>query len=153
MDRREFLAGAAALAATMAATSARAQTHEHNHEAPATAPRDPKLDTLVKAANDCVQSGEACIRHCVDLLGKGDTSLHGCLQHVLETSAVCTALERVASYASSPSKTMRAFVAACAQYCRDCAAECKKHAEHHEPCKVCMEACERCAKACEAVAA
>jgi Cys-rich four helix bundle protein (predicted Tat secretion target) len=155
MDRREFLTSVAALATVVAATGVRAESHEHPAPTtgPAAAPRDPKLAAVVEAAQGCVGAGEACIRHCVDLLGQGDTSLEDCLRSVLETSAVCTSLVRVASYANAPTPTLRAYVAACARYCRDCAEVCEKHAEHHEPCKLCMEACERCAKACEALAA
>lgn len=157
MDRREFLTAGAALAASLAAAAARAETHAgHDHAGDtkdAAAPADPKLAAIAKAATDCASTGAACIRHCVVELGKGDTALAGCLDEVLQTSAICEALAALARYTEKPTPRFVAYARACATYCRDCAAECKKHAEHHEACRVCMEACERCAEACEALPA
>lgn len=59
----------------------------------------------------CLQAGEGCVRHCVDLMGKGDTSLHRCLQSVLPMKAVCGALEKLASYADTPETHLRAYAA------------------------------------------
>jgi len=155
MDRREFLAGATSLVVAAAAATARGESHEHHADAAATlpGPRDPKLVEVVAAAFACDEAAEACVRHCVEYLGRGDRSLHGCMQSVLPMSAVCTALARISSYADLPDKNLQAYAVVCAGYCRDCAAACKEHAEHHAPCKACMDACERCAKACDALVA
>lgn len=157
MDRREFLAGGAALAATLAAAAATAHEsgdkHEHGSAVAVVTPTDPKLAKLSAAAKDCASAGDACIRHCVDLLSQGDKSLGGCLQEVLQTSTICRSLASLALYTKTATPRFVAFTRACATYCRDCAAECKKHAEHHEVCRLCMEACERCAEACEALSA
>lgn len=156
MDRRAFLTGAAALASTLAAARALAADHAHAGAPPAAgagAARDARLTKLVEAAGECAATGDACIRHCVDMLAKGDTALAGCLDRVLETTAVCAALERLGSYASAPAPRLAALAAAAATYCRDCASECKKHVEHHEICRICMEACDRCAEACDGIRA
>lgn len=157
MDRRDFLTGGAALAATLVGAVASAHEggpkHEHGSAVAVATPGDPKLARLAAAATECVTTGEACVRHCVDLLSQGDKTLAGCLKEVLETSAVCASLASLALYAKAPTPRLVAFARACATYCRDCAAECKKHAEHHEVCRLCMEACERCAEACETLKA
>lgn len=154
MDRRDFLTGAAALASSFAAARALAAEPE---PAAATAAgstkRDPRLTKLVDTATECVRTGDACVRHCMNLLATGDTSLAGCMERVLETNAVCEALAKLGALASAPGPQLVAFAAACATYCRDCAAECKKHENHHEICRTCMEACDRCAEACEALRA
>ena len=146
MDRREFLTGALTMAVA-AGTTPRARA------AASAAARDPKLAEAVETALDCLKAGDACIRHCVDLLGQGDTTLKNCMQSVLDMSAVCDGLAKLASYADSPTPNLRAYANACADYCRDCSAACKKHADHHTPCKACMESCDACLKACEELAA
>lgn len=119
----------------------------------AAAARDPKLAKAVETALDCIQTGDVCIRHCVDLLGQGDTALKDCLASVLDMTAVCDGLAKLAGYATTHDKNLRAYAAACADYCRTCSAACKKHADHHAPCKACLESCDACVKACEALAA
>jgi Cys-rich four helix bundle protein (predicted Tat secretion target) len=149
VDRREFLTGSVAVAVVAAAAAtARAETKTQ-----AATARDPRLDRIVKSSLDCVATGDACVRHCVEVLGTGDTSLKECLQRVVDLTAVCASLAQVASHASEPTKSLRAYVAACADYCRDCAAACKEHVDHHEVCKACFEACERCIKDCDALTA
>lgn len=157
MDRREFLVGAVTTLAAGAAVRAAAHQGEHaghagHAAAGAAAPRDAKLDKVVETSLDCVKTGSACVRHCVDLLAQGDRSLEGCMRSVLDVVAVCDALAKVAGQTAAPTKSLRAYAAACAQYCRDCAEACREHAEHHVPCKACMESCNRCAEACEALA-
>lgn len=158
MDRRDFLTGAVttAIALSGAVASSRADAHdEHAHEAAAggaAAQSDPRLAKIVETSLDCVKTGDACIRHCVELLGGGNTALKECLQTALDMTAVCRSMAQLASQATAQTKTLRAYVAACAQYCRDCAAACKKHAEHHAACKACLESCNRCVEACESLA-
>ena len=156
MDRREFLAGAllTAVAATSAAR-ARAGTRGLPLAAAdsAASARDPKLAKAVETALACMETGDACIRHCVDLLGQGDTTLKNCMASVLDMTASCDGLAKLAGYAATPTPNLRAFANVCADYCRDCSAACKKHADHHAPCEACMESCDACLKACEELAA
>ena len=151
MDRRDFLAATALLGTAALAGAASATEHGAHHSA--AAPADPRLARIAAAAAECVSIGDACVRHCVDLLAKGDTTLAGCLREVLQTSEICESLAALAHQAAGPSPRLVAYARACATYCRDCAAECKKHAEHHAVCRSCQEACERCAEACEALEA
>jgi Cys-rich four helix bundle protein (predicted Tat secretion target) len=117
MDRREFLAGSVAVAVAAAAAGAtRAETAK-----PAGA-RDAQLDRIVKSSLECVSTGDARVRHCIDVLGSGDTSLQGCLKSVVDLTAVCAALAEATSHATEPTPALRSYVAACATYCRECAA-------------------------------
>ena len=152
MDRREFLT--AAVAATLATGVARAATGAPGAlGAAAPAARDPKLDKAAETARACLDTGDACVRHCVALLGQGDTTLEKCMRTVLDMTAACDGLARLASYADAPTPNLRAYAKVCGDYCRDCAAACKKHADHHAACKACMESCDACLEACEALAA
>ncbi len=157
MDRREFLTGA--LTTTVAATAA-ARAHARGAgaalgaaAAAAPAERDPKLDKASETARECLDTGDACVRHCVALLGQGDTTLETCMRSVLDMTAVCEGLARLAAWADAPTPNLRAYANVCGDYCRDCATACKKHADHHAACKACMESCDACLKACEALAA
>ncbi len=158
MDRREFLTGALITAvASGAAAHANAAGRglgltAADSAAAAPAARDPKLERAVETALACLKDGNACIRHCVDLLGQGDTTLEKCMRTVLDMTAACDGLAKLASYAATPDANLRAYAAACADYCRTCSAACKKHEDHHAPCKACMESCDECVKACEALA-
>lgn len=146
MDRREFMLGAFAVGVAALGAPGSASAH-------VVVPVDPKLAKVVDTARGCVQAGDACVRHCVQQLGAGDTSLKKCMESVLPMAAVCEGMAKLASYAAAPDAKLRAYAANCAEYCRDCAAACKEHADHHEPCKACMDACEACAKACDALKA
>jgi len=91
-------------------------------------------------------AGEACLTHC---LRQKDDSMAACAVTVRDMLASCQA---TLSLASAQSKHLPAMAALCAKICRDCEAECKKHADHHAECKRCMESCARCAAACEKAA-
>ena len=148
MDRRSLLSGGALLAAATMVTEAFAADEEphahHHHDAPSPAV------SLALAASDCIQKGEACIAHCLVLLGDGDKEVATCAQSVSQTTAICAALQRAAN---ADSKYLPRLAALAKDACRDCAAECKKHADHHQQCKDCMESCEACARECERFAA
>jgi Cys-rich four helix bundle protein (predicted Tat secretion target) len=106
--------------------------HEHGMHGPA------KHQALIDAAHKCVASAEACVPHCVALLGKGDTSLAECLERVLAMAPVCTAVARVASLEAD---RLKELVKVCGDICDDCEKACRKHAEHHAVCKVCADSC------------
>ena len=144
MDRRSLLTGSAVLAtAAMVKTAFAAEegAHPHHHHDMAS-----PAASLAAAASDCVQKGEACISHCLVLLGDGDKDIAACAQSVTQTKAICAALQTAAN---ANSKYLPKLAALAKEACRDCAAECKKHADHHQQCKDCMESCEACARECE----
>jgi Cys-rich four helix bundle protein (predicted Tat secretion target) len=114
--------------------------------------RGGSLDDIFKTASDCVKAGTVCLRHCQEALSKGDLSLKDCQASVQNMLAACEAMASVAGQASAPEASLRAMAAACARFCRDCEAQCQKHAKHHKVCADCMKSCAACAKACEAYA-
>ncbi len=148
MNRREMLAGGVALAAAAAAArAAEPAMHEHHHHH-SSAPSE--AANLAVAAADCQQKGQVCIDHCLVLLGEGDKAMAACAQSVSQMLSVCAALQRLAN-ANSKHLPHMAHVAL--GVCRDCEAECKKHADKHVQCKDCMESCAACARLCEKMAA
>lgn len=95
---------------------------------------------LTMAVAHCQLAGDACLAHCLDLLGGGDTSIVGCAKAVRDMLAVCG---MISALAASSSPHLKAAAALCAAACRDCKAECDKHAAKHAECKACAEACDK----------
>jgi Cys-rich four helix bundle protein (predicted Tat secretion target) len=131
MNRRDRLAGAGALALASIAKAAPPKPGEAHHHDAGPMP-------LVDAAADCMKKGEVCEQHCFTLLGSGDTTMAGCAMSVRDMLASVRGLFTVASAGSKHVKTL---ARACAEICKDCEAECRKHADKHAPCKDCAEAC------------
>ena len=104
--------------------------------APAPEPRT----GLADAAAGCVAVGDACLQHCLDLLGKGDTSLAECSESVRQKLAVCSA---VGPLADAGSKHLKDAARLCVAVCSDCEGACRKHENHHAACKRCADACAR----------
>lgn len=149
MDRRDLLAGGAALAALAMAGTARAadtENHEHHHHHDA----GPKYGLVGAAAVDCIQKGEVCIDHCLVLLGDGDKAMAACAKSVTQMLAICGALQRLSS---TDFQRMPQLAKVAMDVCRDCEAECKKHADKHQQCRDCMESCGACARECQKIAA
>lgn len=153
MDRRQLLGGiGAALAAALATRNAHAQApaakgsggHHAHHGASA------KTELLIDALNDCVSKGEACLAHCLVLLGEGDKSVAGCARSVSETIAICEGLRKVAAQGSKRAAELARIARAA---CLDCEKECRKHEKKHAECRDCAKACAACAKECESFAA
>jgi Cys-rich four helix bundle protein (predicted Tat secretion target) len=145
MNRREVLLSGLALAGTAIVGNVQAaDDHAHHHHI-ATRNAD-----LISASSDCVQKGQVCLNHCLDLLGQGDKQMAACAKSVNQMLAVCGALQQLASQES-------AFLARQAKIamdaCKQCEDECKKHADKHEACKACMESCASCYKECKKIAA
>ena len=104
------------------------------------APKDkpaPEGNPLVDAAFDCQKKSEACLTHCLTMFAAGDTSMAACAAAVRETIATSGTL---AALAAANSKHTRDLAKVCADVCKDCEAECRKHAK--------MSACRECADAC-----
>lgn len=149
MDRRDLLkGGAATILATLGSTALAADHahHEHHHHATTGKPTQALVDT----AGDCIAKGEACLAHCLVLLGEGDKEMAGCARTVNQMLAICTALQKLAA---QDAKLLPATAKLAADACRDCEKECRKHEKQHAECKACADACAKCLKACEAYAA
>lgn len=147
MNRRELLVGAAAIAAAATAGGAFAEKHEHKHEHAGPSKRN---KALIKTSGDCVTTGQACLHHCLVLMGEGDKSLAACAMSVSDLVATCSALQQLAS-AESPYLAEMAKLTM--KVCEDCEKECKKpEVAKHEECKACGEACAACYKECKKIA-
>lgn len=148
MNRRELLAGGIALAGAAVAGTAMAGSmpagHDHHHHMLSGNAR------LAETASDCIVKGEACLDHCLDLLGQGDKDMAACAKTVNEMLAVCAALR---SLATQNSKQLAKMAAIAADVCKQCEDECRKHADKHESCKACGESCKTCYDECRKLAA
>jgi len=146
MERRDVLKTVAAAVAGAISSAALAGQHDHHDHAGMT-----KRNAALIAANaDCLKTGEACLAHCIYLLGNGDKTVAACAQSVNELLASCTALMKLAG---QDSRYVSAFAKVTAEVCANCEKECRKHADHHEECKACAESCAACLKECKKVTA
>ncbi|HQY08136.1 MAG: four-helix bundle copper-binding protein [Leptothrix sp. (in: Bacteria)] len=149
MDRRNLMAGGAALALTALSQASRAADDPHaHHHGHGTAAGAAVHAALVKSAADCVVTGQACLAHCLVLLADGDKAMAACAQSVNQMLAMCGALQ---SLAGQTSKYTPALAKVVLDVCVDCEKECKKHADKHAECKACAQACAECIKACKTV--
>lgn len=144
------LAGSAVAAgAAIAQDKPSEHQHDHGHHDAAHADHgDAPHKALIETALKCVGRGVICTDHCIDRLGKGDTSLKDCIRTVGAMLPMCDALARLAAL---DSPRLAALAKVCMEVCEDCEKECKKHAEHHAACKACAESCRECIDACKKV--
>ena len=101
---------------------------------------------LAEAAYACIGKGQACLAHCIGMLAAGDTTMSGCAPAVHDMHAVMLGL---AAAAASGSRHLKDLARVAMAFCKDCEAECRKHADHHQVCKECAEACARTIAACQ----
>ncbi len=147
MNRRELLLGAAAMAAAATAGRAFAAEHDHGHEHQHANPFH--HDKLIAAASDCALKANICLQHCIVALGQGDKSMAACAESSTQVSAICTALQQLAT---ADSKHLPQLATVAMDICKECEEECKK-TEKHPECKACKEACAVCYEECKKIAA
>ena len=146
MDRREALGTiVAAGMAALAANSAMAEDHSHHHHQ-----AGPKYQALADSAQNCLATGEACLNHCLTLLGQGDTEMATCAKSVNQMMAMVETLRKLAI---TESRFLPRYATLCAEMCEDCEKACRKHEDKHAECKACANACAACSKECKAIAA
>jgi Cys-rich four helix bundle protein (predicted Tat secretion target) len=146
MQRRNFVQGggvaALAVAADIALAQAKAVDHSmHVHGTNA-------QSKLAQSASTCVLDGQACVAHCLVLLGGGDSSIAECAKSVSQMMAICSALQ---SLAAQQSKYTAAQAKVANDVCLACEKECRKHEGKHAECKACADSCAACAKECKAL--
>lgn len=93
---------------------------------------------LTESAANCFAKGQACLAHCIGMLAAGDTSMAGCAPVVHAMTAV---MQSLAALAAAGSPRLPAFAKVALEFCKDCEAECRKHAAVHAVCKECADAC------------
>lgn len=146
MDRRAALGTLAAAGfAALAANSARAEEHNHHHHQ-----AGPKYQALVDSAQSCLATGEACLSHCLELLGNGDKEMAACAKSVNQMLSMVETLRKLAI---TESKFLPRYASLCAEMCADCEKECRKHENKHAECKACANSCAACLKECKSVSA
>jgi Cys-rich four helix bundle protein (predicted Tat secretion target) len=116
----------------------------HDHHAMST-----RNDRLIAAAADCALKANICLQHCLTLLGQGDKDMAACAQSSSQVSAICTALQQLAS---AESKHLAKLAKVAMDVCKECEEECKK-TEKHPECKACKDACVACYEECKKIAA
>ena len=150
MERREMLKTVGAAMAAAISTTALAADHDHHDHSHHDhgAMKNPYA-ALIASSSDCLKTGEACLAHCLVLLGQGDKVMASCAQSVNGLLAICSTLGRLAG---QNSKHTLALAKVAADVCAECEKECRKHDKHAE-CKACADACASCLKECKKLSA
>ena len=115
-----------------------AHAAEESAPMPAAGGPSDKQDAFARALGQCVTAGNACLQHCLKLLGAGDTSLAECSKAARDMLAVCAAEQTLVLGDSPRAKTAAEL---CIEVCTDCEAACRKHEAHHAVCKACADSC------------
>jgi Cys-rich four helix bundle protein (predicted Tat secretion target) len=151
MNRREILKTTGALALAALAADALAADEHHDHAAMGghEGMKNPNTK-LIEAASDCVAKGQVCIDHCLMLLADGDKEMAACARSVLQTMALCSSLQQLASYQTPQ---LKALAKVAMDACKECEDECRKHEKKHAVCRDCAESCAACYKECKAITA
>ncbi|CAA9271248.1 MAG: Uncharacterized cysteine-rich DUF326 protein bsYhjQ/STM1261 [uncultured Chthoniobacterales bacterium] len=106
----------------------------------------------ITASYSCLEACNACADACLG--EKNVAELVDCIRACTDCADVCLATARIMSrFTRTDFKLAGAQLRACIQACEICGADCAKHGEHMEHCRVCAEACRRCAAACQALLA
>jgi hypothetical protein len=102
------------------------------------------IDELYACAQTCTACADACIGE------PTATALRQCVRLNLDCADVCAATATLSSRRTgSNEEVLRRMLDACVAACRVCEAECQRHAQHHDHCRLCAEACQRCERACQ----
>jgi len=102
------------------------------------------IDEIAACAITCTSCADACIAEPMA------ERLRQCIRTCLDCADVCTAAMMLATRRTGSNEALLSeMLAVCATACRLCGAECIKHAEMHEHCRLCAEACLSCAEACQ----
>ena len=117
------------------------------HPRPATSVNQQALLACIEACFECAETCTSCADAC---LGEQNLQmLVRCIRLNLDCADICGTTGRALTRQTEPDWTLlKQQVQTCAEACRVCGAECEKHAQHHEHCRVCAEACRICEQAC-----
>ncbi len=117
-----------------------------------TSPIEAQLDqqALVRCIEECFDCAQTCTACADACLGEEMVKeLTRCIRLNLDCADICDTTGRALSrQVGSEPGLLRAFVQTCAEACSACGAECERHVDMHEHCRVCAEACRRCEQAC-----
>jgi len=145
MTRREMLMGAGAVLAAAGTPNVFAMDANHDHSM-----HTSKHKSLIEATLHCIRDGDACLDHCLGFFRQGDTAMADCATSVTHMLAMCSSMQKMASYNS---KYAAELASVCLKVCKDCEKECNKHAKKHAVCAACARSCKECIKECKRIAA
>jgi hypothetical protein len=101
------------------------------------------IDILTMCSQACTACADACLSD--DMVA----TLTTCIRLDLDCADICTTTARMLSrHTGYDVSIARSQLEACATACMSCAAECARHADMREHCRICAEACVRCGRAC-----
>ena len=106
-----------------------------------------KNQKLIKVLQDCANECNHCTTACLD--EPNVKALINCIKLDIDCAEICRLTISLLARGSEHGKHL---LKECAEVCDVCAAECEKHAHHHDHCKKCAEACRTCAEACRVAA-
>ena len=128
------------------------QTPSRSHLARSQAARsqathDPLDAPLTRAIEACLACADAGLDDpAVERFGR-------CIRLALDCAEACsTTGPALARRTAANAVLLRQMAETCAELCRTCAAECDRHAQEHEHCRLCAEACRTCETACQEAA-
>jgi hypothetical protein len=99
---------------------------------------------------ECAQACTACADACLSEIEVG--ALRRCIRMNLDCADLCSATARVLSRHTGYDVHLSVpLLAVAEQATAACAAECNKHADMHEHCRICAQACDRARRACAAL--
>ncbi len=145
MNRRELLSLAGGVGAVMLAGK---QVLAAGAAAPPAAKPNDANQALAAAAAACVNSGSACLQHCLSSLASGDTMMAACSRAVVDMLAQTRAL---VDLANAGSKHLKAAAKVASDIAKDCEADCRKHQAMSPTCKKCGDDCAALIAACAKV--
>jgi hypothetical protein len=107
-------------------------------------------DALVRCIEECLACGQACTSCADACLAEGAVAeLTQCIRLNLDCADLCFVGAALGSRRTGSNEAvLKAALAACAEACRICGEECRRHAGKHEHCRICAEACGSCEQAC-----
>ena len=146
-----FIPGAATMATTQSIEQLIRRMLDLN---PRKAVQEPDETLMIECIEACVECAQTCTACADDSLAQAEvTELIRSITLCLDCAVVCEATRQVVTRQTERDvDLLRAQVAACAEACRVCGAECQRHAAHHEHHRICADACHRCEAACDRLA-
>ena len=101
------------------------------------------IDACFTCAQICTVCADACLRE--EMVAE----LRRCIRTDLDCADICLTTGRIAARQTETDwSLLRSQLEACATACQICAAECARHADMHEHCRICADTCRRCEEAC-----
>ena len=114
----------------------------------------PVDDVLVRCTDLCFDCAQTCVSCADACLGEPSVDeLRQCIRMNLDCADICNATGTVTTRRTGTNdEVVRRLIEACAEACELCAAECGRHADRHEHCRVCAETCRQCERVCREAA-